>query len=340
MTTAIRIRRLIAYYGRILAVLAILASIAAFGLAYDTYQNPSVDRVTRTVDQQSFETRLAPSAVVTGNTTLYRSGQRLENRSAFLTSASPVLTLELTSSSTAEGVTMDHRLVLELRATLNDRPFWSRERVLATDKRRLEDGQLVSEATIDVREIRSRLQTVREEIGEIGTVQARLRVHTTYESERYDGALSDEVAVQITENAYWLDGEVGASRDETRTRTFRQVRSPNPVVYGGFGLLGLLTLAGGIAIILTRRRGIDVEALEADIYRDRYEEWISNGEFPTGADKRYVTINSLEDLVDIAIDCNKRVIFDDSLEVYAVADGDIVYYYSENTQRLDSWLDL
>jgi hypothetical protein len=53
-----------------------------------------------------------------------------------------------------------------------------------------------------------------------------------------------------------------------------------------------------------------------------------------------VTINSLEDLVDIAIDCNKRVIFDDSLEVYAVADGDIVYYYSENNQRLDSWLDL
>jgi hypothetical protein len=314
--------------------------VAAFGLAYDSYQNPQVDRVTETVDQQSFETRVASSAVVTGNTSLYQPGQRLENRSAYLTTASPALTLQVTSTSSAERATMDHRLVLELQATLNDRSFWSRERVLTTEKGQTGGKQLVSEATIDVPELRTRLQEVRQEIGEIGTVRAELRVHSTYESEQYQGSLSDTAALQITENAYWLDGDVGTSRDESSVRTRRLVRSPNPAVYGGFVLLGLLTLAGGIAILVTRRRGIDVEALEADIYRDRYEEWISNGEFPTGADKRYVTINSLEDLVDIAIDCNKRVIFDDSLEVYAVADGDIVYYYSENNQRLDSWLDL
>jgi hypothetical protein len=340
MTTAIRIRRLIAYYGRILAVLALLASVAAFGLAYDSYQHPGVDRVTRTVDQQSFETTVLPSALVTGNTTLYRSGQRLENRSAYLTNASPVLTLQVTSTSSADRATIDHRLVLELRATLNDRAFWTRERVLTTDEGQTGGGPITSEATLDVREIRNRVQTVREEMGGIGSVGARIRVHAEYDTDRYEGALSDTAAMQITENAYWIDGGIGASRQETTTRTRRLVRSPNPVVYGGYGLLGLLTLAGGIGILITRRRGIDVEALEADIYRERYQEWISNGEFPTGADKRYVTINSLEDLVDIAIDCNKRVIFDDSLEVYAVADGDIVYYYSENNARLDSWLDL
>jgi hypothetical protein len=75
------------------------------------------------------------------------------------------------------------------------------------------------------------------------------------------------------------------------------------------------------------------------VYRERYAEWISNGEFPTDTDKRYVTISSLEDLVDIAIDSNKRVIYDETLDAYGVADGDIVYYYGDEGD-IDSWLDM
>lgn len=340
MSSSIRIRRLIAYQGRILAIVALLISIVAFGLAYSSYQNPPVERVSETIDQQTFESQVVPSAVVTGNTTLFEPQQRLVNRSAFLTTATPELRLAVTSTSTAPAATMDHRLILELRATLNDRAFWTEERVLTTQKGQVDGDEIATNTTLDIPELQTRLQVVRSELGAIGSVQARLRLSTNYDSERYNGTLSTTAPIQITENAYWIDGELAASRQETTTRTQRLVQSPNPVLYGGYGLFGLLSLFAAMAILLMRRRGIDLEALETELDHERYEEWISNGEFPTGAEKRYITINSLEDLVDIAIDSNKRVIRDESLEAYAVTDGDIVYYYSQANQRLESWLDL
>jgi hypothetical protein len=120
--------------------------------------------------------------------------------------------------------------------------------------------------------------------------------------------------------------------------TREETRPANPAVYGGMGLLGLLAVVGAGAVTYVER-DIDVDALETEYFHEEYRGWISEGEFPTGTDKRYISINSLEDLVDIAIDSNKRVIFDPSLDVYAVIDGDLVYYFSKDPFNVDIWLD-
>jgi hypothetical protein len=87
-------------------------------------------------------------------------------------------------------------------------------------------------------------------------------------------------------------------------------------------------------------RKVDIEELKMQIDRAQFSEWISEGDFPSGQNRQYVYIESLEDLVDVAIDVNKRVIYDPEIETYAVPDGDIVYYHAVDPQAVSSWLDL
>lgn len=42
--------------------------------------------------------------------------------------------------------------------------------------------------------------------------------------------------------------------------------------------------------------------------------------------------------VDIAIDTNKRVIYDTDVEAYSVLDGEVVYYHAAEPQSVTSWL--
>jgi hypothetical protein len=131
------------------------------------------------------------------------------------------------------------------------------------------------------------------------------------------------------------------SATETHSQTTpgetRQQPPDLPFVIG-LGLLGIALIAGGTGAAFWSSRIADVRGLEEQVYRYRYDEWISEGDFPTDAGKQYVYINSLEDLVDIAIDTGKRVIHDPELESYGVVDDDLVYYHASDPMTIDSWV--
>lgn len=63
-----------------------------------------------------------------------------------------------------------------------------------------------------------------------------------------------------------------------------------------------------------------------DSYK-RYKEWITEGSAETLEGQRKVKIGSLEGLVDLAIDLNKRVIYDSGRGMYYVLTEDIVYLF-------------
>jgi hypothetical protein len=186
--------------------------------------------------------------------------------------------------------------------------------------------------------IRQESSRIQDEIGSVGSYSLTVSLTVEYQTDQYEGTLSATTPIVFTGGAYWLSDSLSANRQHSETVTRQVTGSPDPVVYGGLALLGLLCLAGAVALVRFRDR-IDVDALELEFYHDEYDEWISQGEFPTGTDKRYISINNLEDLVDIAIDSNKRVIYDSSLEVYSVIDGDLVYYFSRDPFNIDVWLD-
>ena len=85
---------------------------------------------------------------------------------------------------------------------------------------------------------------------------------------------------------------------------------------------------------------LDPDALRREIHSACWSWTISSGEFPTSADKPYISILTLEDLVDVAIDTNRRVIYDPQIEAYAVIDSSEIYYYATADVQADEWLDI
>ncbi|MDY6780441.1 MAG: DUF5305 family protein, partial [Halobacteria archaeon] len=129
--------------------------------------------------------------------------------------------------------------------------------------------------------------------------------------------------VTLTRTSFTLGGTLDVSRSHAET-TERKVPK------GGSTTFALLSL--GLVSFISARVvrdwdiSFDVEAARRELHEARYSEWISEGSVPEEADAS-VRMESLEDLVDVAIDSNRRVIHDADEGVYAVIDDATSYYY-------------
>lgn len=342
MSAGVRARRVLVYYGRFLILALAVIAILSFAAAWQVYANPPSSTVTEETDRLEIATALETRATVTGNTTLYGHGEELVNSPAYLMRATPNLTLTVrTQAPTGQSVAASHRLTLHMQATRDGGVFWEQTELLAANEGRVtDDAHLTASTTQNMTALSQTVNQKRSEISDVGSLSIQLRLRVNYETDQYNGQLTTTAPLVITDSAYWIDGDMTASREHSRTHTRTIREPPNPVEYLGLSAIGLISTLAAIGIGIVLRRGIDLREAEVELYRSRYQEWISEGEFPTSADKRYVRIDSLEDLVDVAIDSNKRVIYDDEYDAYAVVDGDLVYYFATDRLRVDSWLDV
>ncbi|PSP85253.1 hypothetical protein BRC83_03300 [Halobacteriales archaeon QS_1_68_17] len=341
MSVSTRTRYLIATRGTAIAAVLALVGVAALAGAAYTYTNPGVEEVTEQTAQQRIAVSGGTSAVVTGNTTLYDRGRRLQNQPVYFFRATPNLTIRVRSSvPDGRQVSVDQRIALVHTGTRDGMEFWRSTRVLETTTTETTDGGVVTRATVNMSAVRENLADKRQEIGTAGSVRTVVRANVSYETDRYDGRVNATVPVIMLNRAYWLDGEIAASRTHITPVERTVTRDPDPVQYGGLGALGLLSLAGAAGVAVVSRRGIDIRAVEIELSRARYDEWISRGDFPTKMEKTYIRVDTLEDLVDIAIDSGKRVIHDDEYDAYAVVDGDLIYYFTTQEGRIEAWLNM
>ncbi|WP_276258736.1 DUF5305 family protein [Haloglomus litoreum] len=339
MSLDIRAKSLAARHGLVIAAVLVLVGALAFGGAFLVYTNPPTETVTERVDQQQFGTTADTSAVVTGESPLYERGERLRDRPVYFINATPRLTLVTNTSVPPDAsAAVTQRLVLEQEATRGGEPFWASRQVLSATDRRVDDGRLTTRTAVNMSAVVDRVAEKREAIGGIGTFTTRVRLTTTYETETYSGELETTAPVVVTRRAYWLDGSLAANRTESRTVRRQVEGSPDTGTAAGLAGAGLLAvlLAGATGLVYVRDP--DLDAMETELARTRYDEWISRGEIPTKAEKQYIRIDTLEDLVDIAIDSGKRVIYDEGYDAYGVVDADIVYYYTPGENDFADWL--
>lgn len=339
MSVAARSKWLVARYGIPLAVVLGLVGVLALGGAYSAYANPPTEQVTKTVYEQRIESETTTSAVVTGETDLYQDGATLENKPVYFVNATRNLTLQtITSLPEGESVNVTQRLILQHRATRDGKTFWSSRRTLVTSEQQATTGQIATETTVDMRAVQQTVAERRSEIGAVGTLQTVVRLRVDYETPNYSGTLNATAPVVLTERAYWVEGSLADSQTHEETTSQEITQSPDLTQVGGLSLLGMFML--GLAAVLgySSVRGFDLDVIETELARTRYDEWISRGDLPTKSEKQYISIDTLEDIVDIAIDSNKRVIYDRRYEAYGVVDDDIVYYYAEGETEFEQWL--
>jgi biopolymer transport protein ExbD len=367
-TIFLRLKYLCSRYGKLAAVaLVIVSSVALAGSAVAYTAPPETTQVTQQTDVQSFTTTVNASAAVTGNTTLYDADDRLSNMPVYLLSASPEMTLRAHADVPDDrAVEVTQQVTMELYATKDEEVFWTETKTLAKDSQQVTDGSLVTETTINVSDIRrGRLTEVQPEVNNVGTLRAKLHVDTVYSSDKYQGHLTVTTPVEITDRAYSVEtpqsDEASHATPVTRTLqrsgdsiTFGAPAAVNgttqaglgavfgsgpttvpkaSAIQGGIGLGGLLI---ALAIWRFYRRNPEWQDLKQSYDKARYGEWISLGTVPDGDEYEKVAISGLTDLLDIAIDSNKRIIHDADRALYAVVDNGIVYEYNEALDELDS----
>ncbi|WP_049985332.1 DUF5305 family protein [Halobellus rufus] len=325
---------------RLVVAALLVAGIACLAAAGYVFATPTTQTITEETNVQTFETSADPTAVVTRPTALYEQGERLENRSLYFTSASPELTIDVrTAVPDDRDVRVEQRLVLETLGVRDGQPFYRSTRELVDASDTVADGRATASETVNVSAVARELAVVQSEVQNAGQFRLRFRLEVTYRTDSYEGTLDSTVPFVINEQSYYLDGTFDDAATESTPVTREITQQPSPAEYGGLAVLGLL-LIGLSAVVLRVEERADPEELRTRIVHDQHAEWISRGQFPTDSEKQYISILTLEDLVDVAIDTNRRVIHDPQIDAYAVIDSTEIYYYALEDVQADEWLDI
>jgi hypothetical protein len=327
-----RLRLLVGEYGRPLVGVLLALSLASFALAGFLYLSPPTDTVSQEVHQREITTSASTSAEVVADDSLWPAGTVLEDRPVYLLNATREL--DLVAETTVDGsdrAVVDHEWQLTVRASREGRVFWSETDILANGTS--EGAVARSTASLDMHELRDRIEDVQERIGGAGIVSANLTLVVAYDTDPdaeygYQRGQRLTTRVDVREESLALGAGLADASDSPSTTATTEVTAPRDrLQLSLLGLLGLLALAGAAVVSREEPESIDVEAARNELHRRRYADWISPGVLPDGLEQEFVEVDTLEDVVDVAIDTEERVIHDTRRDVFAVISENVVYYY-------------
>ena len=325
MSSTPRLDLLIAQNGRsLLIALLVIGAVALVATGW-VVANPTTTTTTQEVGHQTIETDIQTSAeVVEGG--LWEEGTVLENKPAYVLNATPVVVI--TAESTAPTDTgLEHEIVLRYEATRDGESFWENETILASGSSSTANGSGATQATVDVRELQEQRDELEDELAGISTVDMELIVRTTYDTGPHVGDQVASTPVVITENTYYLEEHPSASETHPLTQTVEEPQSASTTLVGLLVILAAGSFGG--AAFVNARSDVDIDQARQDIHKNRYAEWISNGSLPMWVGEEHIALDTLEDVVDVAIDTNERVIHDRDRGLFAVVSESVVYYFSD-----------
>lgn len=325
-TPVLRVRHALATASRWTVALFLVLGMVLAGVGLWTYAHPPTTDVVDRENEQTVRSTLNVSANVTGNSSMFERGTRVSGLPVYFRSSMPRATLVRQTSVPADRpVEVTHELSLVYRVTREDELIWRDRTVLVADATTTESGSVVVRTPLDVREVTQRRREIRSEVGSAGTVSVVLRTNVTYRTGTYEGRLTDTTDVVLGSDWYDVPPTTAERTHARRVERTVAVGHQSPWPYAVPAGLGVGLVLVGVATLVFRRRGSPA-ATAREIHRRRHEEWISEGRLPPRP-AGVVTVETLDDLVDVAIDARKRVVHDVEDDRYVVVDGRTWYCY-------------
>ena len=338
-------------FGVVVAALVVLAVVGA-GLTYATHVSPGTQETTEVTDTWYDTGEFSHSAVVREETDAFEEGVELVGRSTYFTAIAPELVVEYEYQYGGHGeLAAESELLLVIRSTGEDRTYWEiTEELDRADAESLSQGETHSlNGTVDVSELNAWIEETEADLGASpGEVEIQVLARTDI-----DGTVRGQPVDQHREDVLTITPEAGTYEVETvesgtemheRTRT-----SAEPVEYSLLRSVGApVVLIGSIAglggLAWARRAGTLRPSADQRARRHHhqarreFDDWITSGRLPPEIDDRpTVRVESLEGLVDLAIDTGSRVIEDRSQGTYCVLHDEIRFEYVPPRTGRDDW---
>lgn len=320
-----------------LLALALVGGWAAYG---SVAAEDEVDH--RTVEAWSTTGGFEHGATVQEENEVFPVGTELSDRPVYFTEISPVL--EATFSFGYDAPDGDVAIDVEAERvvrSVDDDGFehWSVNETLEEDGATgLGPGEEhATSFTLDVPATANETDRISESLGgTAGSVETVVVVSVTMEG-TIDGEPVDRVETYELEldpggATYSVDAPAAQERAEERTEEVVTASSPGFTGPLGPALLAFLSIGALGFLAIARYNGTlapseaELERVREAYEREEFDEWISRGSLPADLRERSrIETATLEDLVDVAIDSDRRVIEDE--DGYYVVDGDSLYVY-------------
>jgi len=329
------------------AMLLVVVALAGGWMTYAAYaveEEPEVKEVV--ASEWSTSPGFRHSATVERPNPLYEIDEEVSNKPVYYTSITPSLNGMYRFEYTAtEGGNLD--IVTDIRMVLRETDgsgavYWSQtESIVRKEKTDVEPQQPVrTEFTVDVPSVRQRMESIKSGLGaNMGNEEVVLvlttRMQGEINGESANFAEEHRVRVSIAENTYTVEtGEEGMQGRSFETTENVEVE-PEPdntrMVISPILLLVSLGLLFGLVVAKRKDVIMPTERQLLTMERREFNEWISTGSLSDDVlqdgRRSFVLVDSIEGIVDIAIDCGRRVIEDRDESLLAVIDEDVVYVY-------------
>ncbi|MFB6223764.1 MAG: DUF5305 domain-containing protein [Haloarcula sp.] len=335
---------------RWLLPIILLSLVLALAGGYVTYDS-HIEGGETVVEQQTagtwtVESGFEHSATVERDTAVFSVGEELENRSLYFTTAAPQLdgTYTISHDNTDDNPAITStELSLVIRAVEERNGetvvHWRTSDSLETlDAVKIEDGDTESTTvSVDIPTILNRTESIQNDLGAApGETEVLLIADTTVESsingQTFTDTRTDRIEITPGESVYRVSTTTQSQSSYEATEQVTRTIEPSRLeLYGGpvlcslgllcAALLGIARWRGWLAV--TEREQVRHEFETA---RNDFDEWISTAKIPESDDRTTISTNTLADLVDIAIDSDRRVLEDG--ERYAVLVDSEIYTYT------------
>jgi hypothetical protein len=343
MNYSLRFKYVCGKYGRTVATVLVVLSALLF-VSGTVAETPEPQQETVQMNEQYVQTTLTASGTVVDDSALYDAGETVADSPVYLLSATPNLTVEaLTTVPPKQRSTVTHRIILELGVQRQGTVFWTAQTTLANTTQLVNNGTARTRTTLDMAGlVTDRISAIKTETEGVGSVQARVMVNTSYDTGTYTGDATVSSPLGISDRSFTFNTPQRTERTHTTpvTRNASTGSDGTESLLAGIGvpgtssrflMFGLVSLLAAIAITFVNVRTGDFEEFQRHYETVRYSEWISRGRIPATGEYARVPVERLVDLVDIAIDCKKRVIYDPQQDYYALVDQNIVYEFRSET---------
>ncbi|WP_436924046.1 DUF5305 domain-containing protein [Halosimplex amylolyticum] len=348
-TTADRVRHVCSSHFVLAVGLCLLLAVGGAVVAVGAHTGPDTTTEQRVVATWTTDSGFDHAAVVQRDARPFDRGELLRNRSTYFSSVTPVLngTYRYEHGGDADTARVTTDLTLVVRAVTRDSNggvLWRETEPLASadtasvpadGAHRVPFQANVTERIEYGRAAREDLQTVRGRIEVV--IVAETEAVTTLEGDRLVDERTEQIEISPEQGTYDVSVNASGPAQKPVSESVSVPVEADPVREYGSILIALLGVAGVAALVWTDRTGrLDVpsrvaSAIAVQRERDSFDEWISVGHLPPGDEDRVVTLDSLEDLVDVAIDSDRRVIEDVNSSTYVVLDGETRYEFRSDT---------
>jgi hypothetical protein len=347
-----RAKVVVADYAVVIAAVLVIALLVGGALTYTTNVEPGTETEERTVSEWRSVGGYTHSSTVQTENRVFDVGETLEDRSLYYTQLGPELDGQFRYGFEAPSgeLTVETTTTLVTRSVSegdggNTEELWRIEEPLGTTTETLAPGELATTPfTVNVTEVLADIEGVREDLGASPGQTSVSIVSTVEATGTAAGAdATDEATYTLTldpgSDTYSVSGQSGETDPHPRTETVTVERSYGPVRSALGPVVIVLSIVGLAGVAVGRYRGsfevtdAERQTLSFAAQRDEFDQWISRGTVSTAADdKATVRIDNLEDLVDIAIDTDERVLEDVGKHRYYVLGESLCYEFEPPTE--------